>query len=278
MSFAIKERINLRTNKVFYAEARYYNPGAMRFNQQDPSHIYLASQNFSGIIGVDRNSILLDPQQLNSYSYVRNNPITNSDPSGQFSIPSLATIKSFLVSMYGGPKIAYAPSPEQLGTPKVTQKTTSKVTDVSQKGLDFIAKKEVFVPKTYPDAVGKITVGYGHVVLPGENFDSGLSKSQAWSLLEKDSQKFVNVVNKSITVPLNQNEFDALTSFSFNLGQLSSTSSIYQTINSGTKDPEKIKNVFGLYNKGRINGKYEVLPGLVNRRADEANLFLYGKY
>ena len=68
---------------LVYAEARYYSPTTQRFTQQDPSHVYLGSQNFNNIIGIDRKTILLDPQQLNSYSYVRNNPITLSDPSGK---------------------------------------------------------------------------------------------------------------------------------------------------------------------------------------------------
>ena len=71
---------------LVYAEARYYNPTTLRFNQQDKSHLYLAHQNFNGIIGIDRNQLLLDPQQLNSYSYVRNNPINGKDPSGLLTV------------------------------------------------------------------------------------------------------------------------------------------------------------------------------------------------
>ena len=60
---------------LIYAQARYYNPAIGRFISQDPSSVYLGSQNFKSLIGIDRNQILADPQQLNSYSYVRNNPI-----------------------------------------------------------------------------------------------------------------------------------------------------------------------------------------------------------
>ena len=71
---------------LVYAEARYYSPTALRFNQQDMSHVYLGSQNFSGLIGVNRSQILLDPQQLNSYSFVRNNPINGTDPTGKIAL------------------------------------------------------------------------------------------------------------------------------------------------------------------------------------------------
>lgn len=68
---------------LVYAEARYYSPVAQRFFHQDPSHVYLGHQGFQELIGADRKQILADPQQLNSYSYVRNNPIVNRDPSGK---------------------------------------------------------------------------------------------------------------------------------------------------------------------------------------------------
>lgn len=68
---------------LVYAEARYYSPPSHRFFQQDPSHVYLGHQGFQGLICADRGQILLDPQQLNSYSYARNNPTSGIDPTGK---------------------------------------------------------------------------------------------------------------------------------------------------------------------------------------------------
>jgi RHS repeat-associated protein len=76
---------------LVYAEARYYSPISQRFFQQDPSHVYFGHQGFVGLIGIDWRQILLDPQQLNSYSYVRNNPVTLTDPSGKV-IPLLIAV------------------------------------------------------------------------------------------------------------------------------------------------------------------------------------------
>lgn len=68
---------------LVYANARYYSPAVLRFYQQDPSFAYLGNQNFSALTGADLKQLLQDPQQLNSYSYVRNNPIGNRDPDGR---------------------------------------------------------------------------------------------------------------------------------------------------------------------------------------------------
>lgn len=94
---------------LVYAEARYYNPLSQRFFQQDPSHVYLGHQGFQALIGIDRKQILTDPQLLNSYSYVRNNPVTLTDPTGKF--PSFRDIGANLVGFgvgYGKGVIAGA--------------------------------------------------------------------------------------------------------------------------------------------------------------------------
>jgi len=83
---------------LVYAEARYYSPTAQRFFQEDPSHVYLGHQGFSALIGIDRRQILLDPQQLNSYSYVRNNPVTLVDPDGMSSSDFFSGYSNALLS------------------------------------------------------------------------------------------------------------------------------------------------------------------------------------
>src|SRR3989344_3957748 len=63
-----------------YLNARYYNSNIGRFISQDPMFWSLPSE------------LLSDPQQLNSYSYVRNNPIVGSDPSGLIPEPGEAAV------------------------------------------------------------------------------------------------------------------------------------------------------------------------------------------
>jgi RHS repeat-associated protein len=67
-----------------YMNARYYDPTIGRFLSQDPSHVQLGSQYFEDLIGIKRDQILRDPQQLNSYGYVRNNPINVIDSTGKY--------------------------------------------------------------------------------------------------------------------------------------------------------------------------------------------------
>jgi RHS repeat-associated protein len=71
-----------------YMNARYYNPAVGRFTSQDPAFIAtgdIRTQDQKNQLA----SLLTDPQQLNSYSYSRNNPLINIDPNGQFSISIL---------------------------------------------------------------------------------------------------------------------------------------------------------------------------------------------
>ena len=84
----------------------------------------------------------------------------------------------------------------------------------------MIMQEEGWRPKVYKDIIGKPTIGYGHLVLPEDHvhFDTILSPEEGEELLRKDLQKVYNCIKQNVSVQLNQNEFDALCSFIFNLG------------------------------------------------------------
>src|SRR5262249_18746001 len=71
------------TNLV-YDNARYYNPAQGQFLSEEPIFQALGDTNqVSQLAGQSQQSYLTDPQQLNSYSYGRDNPITNKDTNGK---------------------------------------------------------------------------------------------------------------------------------------------------------------------------------------------------
>ena len=90
---------------------------------------------------------------------------------------------------------------------------------LSEHGLGFIASFEGFSSTIYICPAGIPTIGYGHVVLAGETFPvEGISKTQALELLRMDVEIAERAVRRLIKIPLNQNQFDALVSFTFNVG------------------------------------------------------------
>lgn len=107
------------------------------------------------------------------------------------------------------------------------------------------------------------TIGYGHY---GSDVTAGMkiTKEQADELLLQDCKKAIKNVNSFMSkYNFNQNQFDALVSFAFNVG------SINQLTASGTRTLEQISSKITAYNKS--GGR--VIAGLVKRRAKEKELF-----
>lgn len=107
------------------------------------------------------------------------------------------------------------------------------------------------------------TIGYGHY---GSDVKAGMkiTEEQAEELLVQDCQKAIKNVNYFMSkYNFNQNQFDALVSFAFNVG------SINQLTASGTRTLEQISSKITAYNKS--GGR--VIVGLVRRRAKEKELF-----
>jgi lysozyme len=115
-------------------------------------------------------------------------------------------------------------------------------------------------------------VGVGHLIGDGKTLPDSWNKSftldEVYDILAKDVARFERGVNKYITVPLRQNEFDALVSFSFNLGLgVLQRSTLRQALNRGDKEGA----IASLLKYNKAGGK--VLKGLDIRRKDEAALF-----
>ena len=141
----------------------------------------------------------------------------------------------------------------------------------SPAGIDLIKRWEGYSATVYSCAGGWPTIGYGHVVLKGENFDDGVDESTAVNLLKKDVGKSEYAVGRLIAVDLDQFQFDALVSFTFNLGAGAlQRSTLRRKLNRGEYALVPRELMKWVYAGGRK------LRGLVRRRRDEAELFCGG--
>jgi len=91
---------------------------------------------------------------------------------------------------------------------------------ITQAGLDLICRFEGFSPIIYLCPAGYPTIGYGHLITEAnkEQFLDGIDELEALDLLKTDVQRAEQAVLRIINVPLTDWQFDALVSFTFNLG------------------------------------------------------------
>jgi GH24 family phage-related lysozyme (muramidase) len=140
---------------------------------------------------------------------------------------------------------------------------------VSKEGLALIQKFEGLRLDAYYDVVGVLTIGYGHTgsdVTP----DLKITKERALEFLKWDCESAEQCINSFVNTKLNQNEFDALVSFIYNLGPTSFiNSTLLKLLNEGTSR-STVAAEFPRW--VRADGK--VLQGLVSRRNAEKALFL----
>ena len=148
---------------------------------------------------------------------------------------------------------------------------------ISSRGLKLIKEFEgclkpigggKYVPYVCP--AGVLTIGWGTTNLDGKKFDkySVWTKAQCDEALAKDMGKYERAVERLVKVPLNQNQFDALVSFTYNCGEGNlRKSTLLKRVNAG--DFAGAARQFPLWNRGAG----VVLRGLVRRREAEAALF-----
>ena len=143
----------------------------------------------------------------------------------------------------------------------------------SARGIAIIKLFEGFRPAKYMDSAGLPTIGYGTLIdSPAEQYlmKATITKAQATALLQKDLKRYEAAINKYVRVPLNQNQFDALASFVYNVGTGNFIkSTLLKLINAGAPQ-KRIFDEFRKWNKA----KGKKLSGLLKRRTKEALLFM----
>jgi lysozyme len=143
----------------------------------------------------------------------------------------------------------------------------------SQKGINFLIQEEGIRYVPYKDIVGYWTIGVGHLItkhptLP-KKWNRRFTKAEVIQLLRDDLKTIEKAINLLINFSLNQNQFDALVSFTFNLGIGSlKRSSIRQKLNNNNvQDALKIWLMYDKAKGLKINA-------LTKRRMREIQLFI----
>lgn len=148
----------------------------------------------------------------------------------------------------------------------------------SQAALNIIAKFEGLhrvspndgLVHAYRCPAGVWTIGYGRT--KGVRSGMKITPDEAMEFLKEDLETYGNYVNQYVKVPLTQAQFDALTSFVFNLGPGNfARSTLLRKLNTG--DYDGAAEQFARWNKARVDGTLQVLRGLTRRRTAEAALF-----
>ena len=137
----------------------------------------------------------------------------------------------------------------------------------SAKGIEMIQRFEGLRLNAYKDSVGVWTIGYGHT---GRHVHKGMhiSRERAHALMAIDLEHFERCVTHFVTADITQGEFDALVSFSYNLGcGALGKSTLLKKIND--KD-EGAAQEFARW----THAGHKVLKGLVARRELEKEMFL----
>lgn len=142
---------------------------------------------------------------------------------------------------------------------------------VTEAGLDLIKRFEGFSPKIYICPAGYPTIGYGHVVLAHEQdqFATSITQAEATELLRKDVRIAERAVLRLISVPLTDGQFDALVSFTFNLGAGAlQRSTLRRKVIRGEHESVPAELMKWVWAAGKR------LPGLVRRRQAEGDAYV----
>jgi lysozyme len=139
---------------------------------------------------------------------------------------------------------------------------------VDQAGIDFLHEREGYRSKPYLDTVGIATIGYGNTYYPnGKKVtmqDKPLTKETANELFQVTLKYFEDQVSDLVTSNVSQNQFNALVSFTYNVGVGNlQRSTVLKRINANPNDPT-IREAFLRFNKP---------PEIIGRRQMEVKFY-----
>ena len=148
-----------------------------------------------------------------------------------------------------------------------------KITKTSKNGIELIKKYEGFRSKPYLCPAKVPTIGYGATYYPnGQKVklsDPAIDEKHASLLLEAMLNPYEKAVDSYCRDDINQNQFDALVSFAYNLGNSAlKSSTLLKKVNANPND-STIKNEFNKW----VYADGIKLNGLVKRRIEESNLY-----
>jgi lysozyme len=142
----------------------------------------------------------------------------------------------------------------------------------NKKGIELIKLFEGFKSEPYVCAGGYLIIGYGHKLLPSDPYKI-ITLEKAVQILENDLRKTERAVLKYINAPINDDQFAALVSFTFNLGPAALQRSVLrQKINYGYYDDGAKEFLKWIYAGGKK------IIGLMRRRRLESDLFSSYKF
>lgn len=144
---------------------------------------------------------------------------------------------------------------------------------LNSKGYDLIVKHEGLSLKPYLCPAKIPTIGYGNTYYPNGKrvtlLDEPITKEYALEIFKEIADRFAKAVSKLVVVPLNQNQFNALVSFAYNVGMANfQKSTLLKKVNKN-KDDISIELEFNKW----VYAKGVKLNGLVKRRKDESNIY-----
>lgn len=139
---------------------------------------------------------------------------------------------------------------------------------INEAGLALVKKFEGFSSEPYQDQAGHFTIGWGHLIMEGENFTE-ITPEEAENILQMDLNRAESAVDRLIKVTLTDNQFAALVSFTFNLGSGALYRSTLRKVLNGGEYIKAAKEFPRWIFSAGVRNK-----GLLRRRIAERNLFL----